>query len=131
MSDEEIPKLNLLGNVAYASAKALEEAKKKSAGLKFDSDKPPMDLLDGYALTEISHVLAFGAKKYAAHNWRKGIQLSRLLGAALRHLHAVNGGEDTDPETGLPHLAHAGCCIMFALWMMKYRQDMDDRWKGG
>lgn len=99
------------------------------AGLKFDSDKPRMDLLDQHALEQLSLVLTFGAQKYAAHNWRQGLQYSRLIGACLRHVLAFLNGEDLDPETHLPHPAHAMCCLMFLLWMQKERPDMDDRWK--
>lgn len=98
-------------------------------GLKFDSAKPPVDLLDPYALEQIALVLAFGAQKYHAHNWRSGIRYSRLIAAAMRHIMAINRGEDIDPESGLPHAAHAGCCVMFLLWMMQERPDLDDRWK--
>lgn len=97
-------------------------------GQKFDSGKPPMDLLDRHALEEIARVLAFGANKYDAHNWRSGIRYSRLIAALLRHVHAFNDGDDVDPETGISHIAHAGCCVMFLLWMQKYRTDLDDRW---
>ena len=99
------------------------------AGTKHDAGKPPMDLLDRHALEEIARVLEFGKNKYAAHNWRGGLHMSRLLAAAMRHLMAYNDGEDTDPESGLSHLAHAGCCVMFALRMSKDRPDMDDRYK--
>jgi hypothetical protein len=99
-----------------------------SSGLKYDGDKAPLQLLDGYALEQIAKVLAFGANKYAAHNWRGGIHMSRLIGAALRHINAYNSGEDLDPESGLSHLAHAGCCIVFALWMAEHRPELDDRW---
>lgn len=98
-------------------------------GQKHDGGKPRMDLLDKHALEEISRVLDFGAQKYAAHNWRQGIQYSRLTAAALRHLHAFNDGEDIDPESGLSHLAHLGCCVMFLLNMQKTRPDLDDRHK--
>lgn len=96
--------------------------------LKYDGEKPRMDLLDRYALEEIAKVLTFGATKYETHNWKKGMKVGRLIAASLRHIHAYNDGEDLDPESGLSHLAHAGCCIMFALWMAKNRPDMDDRW---
>lgn len=102
---------------------------KENLGVKHDQEKPPMALLDPLALEGIAQVLAFGAKKYAAHNWRGGITYSRLLGAALRHLFAIVRGEDTDPESGLPHVDHLGCCWMFLSNMMKTRPDMDDRWK--
>jgi hypothetical protein len=106
----------------------MDKAWTSESGQKFDTDKPPMDLLDRHALEQIARVLAFGAGKYDRHNWRGGIRYSRLLAAALRHLHAFNDGEDKDPETGLSHIAHAGCCVMFLLWMEQARPDMDDRW---
>lgn len=62
-----------------------------------------------------------------ANNWRKGIKLSRLIAALMRHLFAFARGEDSDPETGLPHLAHAGCCLMFLAALHKQRPDLDDR----
>jgi hypothetical protein len=102
-----------------------------SGGLKYDGEKPRMDLLDRHALEEIARVLGFGAAKYKAHNWREGIAYSRLIAAALRHLHAFNDGEDIDPESGLSHLAHLGCCVMFLLGMQKARPDLDDRYKPG
>ena len=97
-------------------------------GNKFDAGKPPMSLLDPYAMTEIAKVLAFGAEKYHRHNWRGGISYSRLTDAALRHIMAFNGGEDVDPESGLSHVAHASCCLMFLLWMAENRCDLDDRY---
>jgi len=98
---------------------------KQSGGLKYDAEKPPMDLIDRRAMEQLANVLAFGAKKYAAHNWRSGIQYSRLTAAALRHIHAFNDGETFDPESGLPHIAHAMCCLMFILGQPG--TEMDDR----
>lgn len=98
-------------------------------GQKFDQDKPRMDLLDSYAIEELAKVLTFGAKKYAPHNWRKGIKLSRLTAAAQRHLLAIMKGEDFDDETKLQHAAHLMCCAMFLVWTIRHRPDMDDRWQ--
>ena len=100
-----------------------------SGGLKYDSEKPRMDLLDNDFLVGVSEVLGFGAKKYKAHNWRAGINYSRLIGAAYRHLGAINSGEDIDPESGKPHVDHLGCCVMFLSHFMKNRPDLDDRYK--
>lgn len=99
------------------------------SGLKYDSEKPRMDLLDADFLEEVAKVLTFGSRKYAAHNWRGGINHSRLIASAYRHLGAINRGEDIDDESGLPHAAHLGCCVMFLSSMMKTRPDLDDRWK--
>ena len=99
-------------------------------GIKHDDDKPRMALLSTYALTETSKVLNYGADKYGADNWRKGIAWRRLTGAALRHVLAFNDGEDNDPETGLSHLAHAMCMVMFALESTQTHRELDDRYKG-
>lgn len=98
-------------------------------GKKFDGDKPRTDLLSPTALLEIAKVMGHGAKKYDAHNWRKGIEWSRLLGAAMRHLLAFMDGQDKDPETGFSHLAHLGCCVMFLLEYEKSHKELDDRYR--
>lgn len=100
-----------------------------STGVKHDSEKIPLDLLDPLALEGLAEVLKFGASKYAAHNWRGGISWSRLLAALLRHTFAILRGERIDPESGLPHIDHVGCCWMFASNMMKTRPDLDDLYK--
>lgn len=101
-----------------------------SGGLKFDSDKPRMELLDSEFLEEVARVMTAGAVKYSANNWRKGLEISRLLGAGLRHITALLRGEDRDPETNLSHAAHATCCLMFFYWTLKHRPNLDDRYKG-
>lgn len=97
--------------------------------IKHDQDKLPLNLLSGEALMQTAAVLKFGADKYAEHNWRSGFQWSRPLAAAMRHLVAFNDGEDKDPESGLSHLAHAACCIMFLLEFEKTHKELDDRYK--
>jgi hypothetical protein len=99
------------------------------SGRKDDSAKIRVDLLDPLALEGLAAVLTFGANKYAAHNWRGGIHYSRLLAAALRHILAFSRGEELDPESGLSHIDHAACCLMFLSNMSKTRKDLDDRFK--
>lgn len=101
----------------------------KLSGTKFDQEKPRMDLLPTLPMVEIAKVLTFGAKKYAAHNWRGGIEMSRLIASSYRHLSSFNDGEDTDPESGLPHLAHLGCCVLFMLEQYLRGTGVDDRYK--
>ena len=98
-----------------------------STGKKHDKSKVRMELLSGPALVGLSHVLTFGAQKYAVHNWRKGFDWSRLLGAAMRHLIAFQSGEDIDPESGLPHIDHLACCVMFLSEHQKVKLGTDDR----
>lgn len=98
--------------------------------VKHDVGKPQMGLISSIFLVGLANVLTFGAKKYAAHNWRKGFNLSRPYDALQRHLVAWNAGEDMDPESGLPHLDHAACELMFLRELSKTHQKLDDRFKG-
>jgi hypothetical protein len=107
---------------------AVENLQSKGTALKFDTDKLPLNLLSTEAMNQTAAVLKFGAIKYAEHNWRKGFTWSRPLAAAMRHLTAFNDGEDKDPESGLSHLAHAACCIMFLLEFEKTHPELDDRY---
>ena len=87
-------------------------------GTKHDGGKAPWHLFPFSAAEEIVKVLDFGAKKYAPDNWNKVDQAEdRYFSAAIRHLGAWKEGEKNDPESGLSHLAHAGCCIVFLLWL--------------
>lgn len=94
---------------------------------KYDQGKSPCELLCPIAMQATADILAFGAKKYAPNNWKKGLAWTRVYGAILRHLFAFARGEDLDPETGLPHLDHAACEIMFLQHFYRTRKDLDDR----
>jgi hypothetical protein len=83
-------------------------------GLKFDQGKNRVELLPVRALLEVSKVLTFGAAKYGANNWQ-GVEAIRYFGAGDRHRWARRLGEMNDPESGLPHMAHASCCDLFLL----------------
>jgi hypothetical protein len=85
-------------------------------GRKDDNGKIRMDLIPMKAVQEIAKVLTFGADKYGSNNWQNVAPFeSRYYAALLRHLTAWRAGEVLDPETGLAHLAHAGCCLLFLL----------------
>lgn len=110
-------KLGCWGHDNFELATCID--KDKASGVKYDSEKPRVDLLiDGcpLAIEAISQVLTFGAKKYSDHNWQKvegGEQ--RYKAAMMRHVLASTKGEKVDSETGLSHLAHAACCVLFML----------------
>lgn len=98
-------------------------------GTKYDGDKPIMSLLPFEALREVAKILTFGAKKYDAHNWRKGMRWSRIESALLRHYERYAMGEDIDPESGLLHTAHLACNALFLLSYQLLKLGTDDRWK--
>jgi hypothetical protein len=85
-------------------------------GRKDDNGKPRWDLLPLEAVGQVVDVLTFGEQKYAPDGWRHvPSPRRRYYAAAMRHLVAWWLGSPTDPESGLPHLAHAACCILFLL----------------
>jgi hypothetical protein len=91
-------------------------------GIKFDTDKPRMELLPLDTLEEVAKVLTFGAKKYKPDNWKIVPEAEdRYTGALLRHLTAWRNGEEKDSETGLSHLAHLACNAIFLLWFNLHR----------
>jgi len=82
-----------------------------SGGKKSDGGKLDWTLIPWKALIPAVKVLMFGANKYGRENWKK-VSLIRYERALLRH---VLSDELNDEETGLPHLAHAMCCILFII----------------
>lgn len=102
-------------------------------GAKKDDGKNRLDLLPYDALAEVGKVLTFGSKKYDDRNWELGINYGRVFGAAMRHLTTwfmskVTGISSNDEETGLNHLAHAACCVLFLLsYEIRGMNQFDDR----
>lgn len=58
------------------------------------------------ALEELAMAMEYGEKKYGRNNWKKGMEWSRLIDAALRHGLASMGRQKTDEESGNTHAAH-------------------------
>jgi hypothetical protein len=92
--------------------------------------KTRWDLVPSGAIEEIAQVLAFGARKYGEHNWARGAAWHRYFRALCSHVFAWWRGEDRDPETGLSHLAHAGCCLVFLMEYQRNGWGKDDRFLG-
>jgi len=101
-------------------------------GKKSDDGKLRMDLITPEALEELAKVLGYGAKKYGDWNWSKGINYSRVTAAVLRHINSWRKLEDNDPETGLNHLSHAFCGLMFLITYISrgMPEEFDDRIAG-
>jgi hypothetical protein len=82
--------------------------------LKKDMGKPRWDLLPLEAVEGIVKVLTFGASKYEDNGWKGlGDQQERIHAAVMRHYTALRKGETIDSESGLPHLDHMMCNLMF------------------
>lgn len=104
-----------------AIAKERLETAKSKAGLKFDNGKTRYDLYPLDAYEGCTKVLTFGAQKYTPNGWKSVPDAkNRYYAALVRHLnaqkiHTDNGGNGLalDEESGLPHLDHAQCCLVF------------------
>lgn len=97
--------------------------------LRYNSDKRKWALVDFDSLEDMVKVLEFGAKKYAEHNWKKGLKTHEIFESMMRHMVAYMNGEDNDSESGLPHTGHIMCNAMFLSYMHKYKPDFDTRYK--
>lgn len=90
-------------------------------GIKHDKGKPRWDLLPWEAVTDVVKIMTYGADKYTPHNW-KLVEPERYVAALMRHLVAHETGEQDDPETGFPHLAHVACNALFLLYIRRYKK---------
>ena len=86
-------------------------------GIKLDEGKDRWSLLPWRQVRDVVRVLMFGAKQYGDYNWRMlDNPEERWFDALIRHVMAWKEGEKRDGETGLPHLAHGVCCLLFLMW---------------
>jgi hypothetical protein len=99
----------------------------KGSGARYNQGKVDYSLIPISTLEDEARVWMYGEGKYKRFNWMKGMQWSIPLACALRHLAAWQDGEDIDPESGQPHLAHAMCNLrMLTLYSRTYPEG-DDR----
>jgi len=89
--------------------------------------KPLDKVLSFNCLEGACRVFAYGAGKYAAWNWAKGMAWSVPLGCALRHMQAVLDGEFIDDESGLPHIDHVFSNIVMLDYFERHYPEGDDR----
>lgn len=83
--------------------------------IRYNEGKVRYDLIPPEFIREIAEVLTFGATKYSPDNW-KGFnkqQQEEIKASLLRHIYTYLEGDEFDQESGLHHLAHAGCNLAF------------------
>jgi len=99
-------------------------------GINLDLGKLRVDLVPPIVERAIATVLGESAApkgKYPPRNWEKGMDWMRTYGSARRHELAWLGGEDIDPESGLPHLWHILCRYGFLAEYERTGNGKDDR----
>ncbi len=92
---------------------------------KDDTEKLRFDLLDPLFEAELAAVLTYGARKYAPRNWESAAPAearARYYAAMRRHMNSWYAGEVLDPDSGMPHLICATCCLLFLRWFERNAQ---------
>jgi hypothetical protein len=79
-------------------------------------------------LIEVAH---FGETKYNTFNFLKGLYVLDSLDSMKRHMDKLEDPQqsDIDSESKCHHLAHIAWNALVALYTIKTRPDLDDRWK--
>lgn len=96
------------------------------------SDKLPLHLWPETATALGALGLLDGAGKYGRSNFREiGVRASIYYDAARRHLNAWFEGEEADPDSSLPHLAHALACLAILVDAQAAGKLNDDRMVAG
>lgn len=115
-------------------------------GTKNDTGKLPLDLIPPECELSEAAVWAHGALNHGAHNFRKGILVSRILAAIKRHTNAIAMGQDIDQDincngcrqrlegtgtcaahSGQPHTAHLRCSAAMLEIILATKPEFDDR----
>ena len=120
---------DMLTNKGFESLRTTGDVNsdEKGSGARYDAGKVPYELIPTHLLESTAMVFGYGAKKYAAWNWAKGMPWTKVIGCMKRHLAALERGEDIDPESGLPHIGHLMCnALMLEHYMATYKEG-DDR----
>ena len=100
-----------------------------TTGIRYNQGKLRYDLVPVFAQEQYVKVLTYGASKYSQDNWRKGLSWMSCVASLERHLASFKSGEDIDPESGLPHMAHVMCNAAFLSEFAKTHPELDDRIK--
>ena len=96
---------------------------------RYNEGKLQWDLMHLSSFEPMIRVLEFGAKKYEKDQWKKGFPIRQIYNSLIRHMIAFMNGEDNDPESGLPHIGHIQCNIMFMAYVLENHPHFDDRSK--
>ena len=91
---------------------------------KADKGKPRFNLIPLHHLEGVAMIREYGVNKYGTRDgWRDVTNAKeRYEEAMTRHWFAYLSGEELDEESGLPHIDHVICNLLF----LKEFQDVDN-----
>lgn len=79
-----------------------------------------LDFLGDHRWKGAGDQFEFGAKKYSAWNWAKGMHWSVPIACCKRHLVKVLEGENTDEESGVHHFGAVACNLIMLLHFKRH-----------
>src|SRR5712675_1177266 len=84
-----------------------------------------------WLITPLIEVAAAGELKYTTYNFLKGQYVNNCLDSLKRHLEKFENPytPDIDEETGCSHMGAVAWNALVVCFVMKYRPDLDDRYK--
>lgn len=97
--------------------------------------KPDYSLIPRALLDHLAYAMMAGEEKYGRYNYTKGHRISQLTAAAVRHLKAIESGEDYDADTSdriglsVHHAGNVAACMLMLLHQQELGTLVDDRFK--
>ena len=82
---------------------------------KHDGGKTRLDLVSPRLIEAVGKIRTYGVEKYGDSDSWKEVEPYRYVGATMRHFEAYRKGEELDKESGMPHLWHCACNLMFLI----------------
>ena len=91
--------------------------------IKTDAGKVRPTLVESSLIREVAKVRMYGVAKYGdRENWSK-VEVERYRDALYRHWLAYLDGETVDKESGLSHLSHMACNLMFLIKLEERKKE--------
>ena len=87
--------------------------------MKDSKGKTKLSLVPYYGMVAVAKVREYGVKKYGDPDGWKEVSPMEFIDAALRHIGKYLAESDYDEESGLHHISHAACNLMFVADMMQ------------
>ena len=104
----------------------------KKIGKRYNKGKLRWRNVPMFLFRSIIEVGQFGETKYDTFNFLKGLPINDIMDSMKRHLDKFEDPNisDIDDESKCHHLAHVAWNALVALYVLKTRPELDDRYKG-
>lgn len=105
--------------------------KKKERSLRYNGGKLKWHNFPLFLLKPLMSVADYGSLKYESFNFLKGAPILEPLDSLKRHLEQFENPyeSDVDKESKQSHLAHVAWNALFALYILNYMPEFDNRYK--